>query len=376
MARVRGGDILRGMMKVPAPAPSSTSDPRVGRVLGDRYLLTARIGSGAYADIYRAEDQERGREVAVKVLDPPDVDDRARMETRIRRFEREAQAMRSLFHPNIAQVLDFGVTRGGLQYMVLELLEGETWLEWAREHRPPSLARVADVAAQVCAALEAAHRSGIIHRDIKPENIVLLPDGTAKLLDFGAASLFGPEQEMAADLTASGATIGSAPYMSPEQTRAEDVSPSSDLYSLGVSLYEVLAGELPFQGNFVTLMSQHCFADPPRIELPGVPPALVAEWQRVVDALMAKTPDGRPADASAARQELLGLRELSARLQGEGGRGVAAPASGSQTAGGPSPTHREFGGKSGAEGEGGIPGWVAFAGIALVVALVITLLSL
>lgn len=290
-------------------------DARIGRVLDDKYELVEYLGEGATATIYRGRQLAGGPDVAVKLLKYPDIMTVEELEHRARRFRREALSISRLAHPNTIRLLDYGTMPGGMGYMVLELLAGESLLEHIRSRQKPDLELLAEVARQVVGALGEAHEQGMIHRDLKPENVFLVPtaDGkiTAKVVDFGAVAVIAPSLKEK-DLTAAGATVGSAPYMSPEQVQAEGVTAKSDYYSLGVSLYEGLTGELPFEGGFVELMSQHCFSEPPRLEVPGIPAAVVAEWQALLDKLLSKDPANRPSSSEDIAAELTHLREVSA----------------------------------------------------------------
>ena len=211
----------------------------IGTNLG-HYRILALLGRGGMADVYRAQDERLGREVALKAL-PPEF---ARDPERIERFEREVRAAAGLTHPNIVTVYEFG--RGeGLHFYTMALMLGGDLKLRIRAHPggiAPSEARA--VAAAMARALDYAHQRGFVHRDVKPENILFGEDGTPQLTDFGIARAMASGTRM----TATGMSIGSPPYMSPEHARSLRVDGRSDLYSLGVVLYEMLTGRVPFEG--------------------------------------------------------------------------------------------------------------------------------
>jgi serine/threonine-protein kinase len=292
-------------------------DPRIGRVLDDKYRIAAFLGEGATATVYRAERLAGGDDVAIKIIKPPEHTSRAEAERRIQRFRREALAISRLSHPNTVRLFDYGVMPGGLRYMVLELLDGRTLGQVISAAGRVDPRRAARIGRKVCLALSEAHALGIIHRDIKPANIFLETDGegpeVVKVVDFGAVSLAPQLKERT--ITVAGATVGSAPYMSPEQARADALTPASDLYSLGISLYEALTGRLPFDGSFVELMSQHSFAEPPPLAIAGAEPGLVAAWQAVLAKLLAKDAAQRPQSAEDVARLLLAIEGGPTSLQ-------------------------------------------------------------
>ncbi|HKP13572.1 MAG TPA: protein kinase [Blastocatellia bacterium] len=226
--------------------------PLANQTVG-HYRIVSRIGAGGMGEVYLAEDVTLGRRVALKIL-PPGVTDDAE---RLRRFEQEARAASALNHPNIITIHEVG-SHDGARFIATEFIEGRTLRDRLRE-RPMRLHEALDVAAQVASALAAAHQAGIIHRDIKPENVMLRPDGYVKVLDFGIVKLteqFG-ESHGASDgfaatdgvQTEANVVMGSPGYMSPEQARAQKLDARTDIFSLGVMLYEMLAGHRPFEGE-------------------------------------------------------------------------------------------------------------------------------
>ncbi|MBX3278932.1 MAG: protein kinase [Acidobacteria bacterium] len=221
------------------------------------YRIIDRLGAGGMGEVYLAEDTRLGRRVALKLLPARYTSD----PDRVRRFEQEARAASALNHPNIVTIHEVGEAEG-LHFMVTEYIEGETLRQLLR-HRRPGLAETLEIAVQVAAALTAAHAAGIAHRDIKPDNIMIRPDGYVKVLDFGLAKLIEPSHSgqepipadtfdgPAGDLTATaaGVVLGTVHYMSPEQARGVRVDVRTDIFSFGVVLYEMIAGQLPFVGE-------------------------------------------------------------------------------------------------------------------------------
>ncbi|MGW3045867.1 protein kinase domain-containing protein [Kitasatospora sp. NPDC001159] len=274
-----------------------------GHVLAGRYRLTEQLGAGGMGVVWRAEDLVLHRTVAVKTIAAgPGVAAEAAA-----RLQREARAAAGLSDsPNVVTVHDFGQDSDTL-FIVMELAPGRTLDRVLASDGPPSAARAVDWARQVCAALAFAHERGIVHRDIKPANVILAPDGTVKVLDFGIAwfhPAFGLEQ-----LSRTDNVLGSAPWMSPEQAHSRDVGPASDLYSLGCLLHHLLTGAPPFGGR--ELLSQlvaHASEtpEPPSRSRPGLPPELDA----LAAELLAKDPEQRPASAAETAARLGAVAEL------------------------------------------------------------------
>ncbi|MBC7931445.1 MAG: protein kinase [Rubrivivax sp.] len=297
-------------------------DPLVGRVLDDKYRRDARLGEGGMGTVYHATHLLIERPVAVKVLNSRLVTDEAAKE----RFRREARAAGRLQHTNAVAVTDFGETRDGLVYIVMELLEGRPLRDILAREAPLDAARAVSLMLQISAAVEAAHEAGIIHRDLKPGNIFLVqrPDAPyiVKVLDFGIAKLAsGFEGNPVDTLTGTGVMIGTPRYMSPEQCDGAQLTPASDVYSLGVILYEMLAGQTPFMGlTPLALALQHSSETPRPVReiVPGVPPALEA----IALHALAKSPGDRPKDAGEFRRELFTVAE---RLGLEHAAGFSAP---------------------------------------------------
>ncbi|MGB9791158.1 MAG: Stk1 family PASTA domain-containing Ser/Thr kinase [Thermacetogeniaceae bacterium] len=269
----------------------------VGRILGNRYEIIAKLGSGGMANVYQAKDRVLNRVVTVKVLR----DELAEDKDFVRRFQLEAQAVASLSHPNIVSIYDVG-EEDGLPYLVMEYVDGCNLKEIIKREGRLSPSEAISIGMQVCAALAHAHEKGIIHRDIKPHNILVMPGGRVKVADFGLARVLSLP---AATMTQSGTVMGSVHYFSPEQAKGEDVGPESDIYSLGVVLYEALAGHVPFQGdNPITVALKHIQEEPPslRRENPAVSPAL----EEIIFKAMAKDPSKRFASAREMQNALAG----------------------------------------------------------------------
>ena len=277
--------------------PAGASDPHLGAVLQNQFQLIEAIGSGAMGTVYRAWQRGMEREVAVKVLR---ADHTADADLR-RRFLREGRTSARLDHPNIVSVFMVGETDAGAPYLVMEHLGGETLEQVLEREGRFSPARAADVARQIAAGLAQAHAAGVVHRDLKPGNVVLLDRrGTGelvKIFDFGIAKL--ADRALAADggsrLTRDGAIFGTPDYIAPEQAQGAAVDGRADLYSLGVLLYRMLAGRLPFDGNAVAVILAHIGRPPP--ELTAVAPDVPAELAAVVMRCLAKDPAHRHATA-------------------------------------------------------------------------------
>ena len=265
------------------------------------YQLIGTIGAGGMGEVYRAHDSRLGRDVAVKILPEAFAAD----DDRLRRFEREAQAIAALSHPNILAIFDVGshvpvATASGaaqaapIMCMVTELLDGESLRARMDSGRLP-VSKAVDCARQIASGLAAAHARGITHRDIKPENVFVTKDGHVKILDFGLTKQASDAISDATRLqsaTAAGVVLGTVGYMSPEQVRGEAADARSDIFSFGVVLYELLAGERPFRGDTaVQTMNATLTEDPPELASTGraLPPA----FERVVRHCLEKNPEER-----------------------------------------------------------------------------------
>jgi beta-lactam-binding protein with PASTA domain/tRNA A-37 threonylcarbamoyl transferase component Bud32 len=270
------------------------------QVLGERYEIGGVLGRGGMAEVHRGRDLRLGREVAVKVLRH----DLARDPSFQVRFRREAQAAASLNHPAIVAVYDTGEDRtalGATPYIVMEYVEGETLRDVLRREGVLDPDRAMELSADICGALDFSHRNGIVHRDVKPGNVMITPQGTVKVMDFGIARAVS---DSAATMTSTAAVIGTAQYLSPEQARGEGVDARSDVYSVGCLLYELVTGTPPFTGDSpVAVAYQHVREDPrlPSSINPDVPPELDA----ILLKAMSKNPANRYQSAADMRNDLL-----------------------------------------------------------------------
>jgi eukaryotic-like serine/threonine-protein kinase len=273
-------------------------DELVGTIVLDRYVVESELGRGAMGTVYKGSHVKLKRPVAVKVLH----DEFVHEPTMIARFRREAHLAAKLSHPNVIGVLDVGETRAGRQVMVMEFAEGPTLTEVMTV--APARRRVIQLVRQLLLGLVHAHGEGLIHRDLKPDNIIveISGDGTEipRIVDFGIAILRVPDSELSERLTASGMMLGTPLYMSPEQAQCEPIDHRADLFSLGVIVYEMLAGKPPFEGTSMEIAVANISRDPPPIakRAPGrdVDPALELYARK----LMARRPDHRFASAKNA----------------------------------------------------------------------------
>jgi serine/threonine-protein kinase len=274
---------------------------REQRVYSDRYELERRLARGGMADVFLAHDQLLDRPVAVKVLFPEFAADPAFVE----RFRREAQAAAKLTHPNIVGVYDWGEA-DGTYFIVMEYVDGRSLSECIRAEGPLHPQRTAEIGAEIAGALGFAHRNGVVHRDVKPGNVLLTRSGDVKVTDFGIARALAAGAE--ANLTQTGAVMGTATYFSPEQAQGHAVDPRSDLYSLGVVLYEMVTGRPPFAGESpVAIAYKHVQERPapPRDLNADVPPGLEA----IILKLLAKNPANRYPSAEDLRTDLQRFQE-------------------------------------------------------------------
>ncbi len=233
-----------------------------GIILGKRYEVLSKVGAGGMADVYKGRDRMLNRYVAIKVLKKEYKED----ENFVRKFRSEAQAAAGLMHPNIVNVYDVGEDRG-LYYMVMELVEGITLKEYIERKGRLSHKEVISIAIQMCTGIGIAHAADIIHRDIKPQNIIISNDGKVKVTDFGIA-------KATTSNTVSSNAMGSVHYTSPEQARGGFSDQRSDIYSLGITLYEMVTGQVPFDGDStVSVAIKHLQEEitPPSKLVPDVP---------------------------------------------------------------------------------------------------------
>ncbi|WP_221445916.1 serine/threonine-protein kinase [Lipingzhangella halophila] len=268
-------------------------------MLNGRYRLVESLGAGGMGEVWRAVDERLARTVAVKLVRPDNVDS----DEAVARFQREARLTGQLSgHANVVILHDFGEHEGSV-YAVMELVRGRTLSAILRDTGPQPIPRAADWAGQVSSGLAAAHAAGIVHRDIKPANLMVLDDGTVKILDFGIAG-FHQAVTQSRRLTQTGAIIGTPLYMSPEQARCENVGAAGDLYSLGTILYQMLTGRAPFRHDEpLGVLRMHLMEHPrpPRELRPDLP----ADLDSLVLSLLAKAPTDRPGNARTVRERLL-----------------------------------------------------------------------
>jgi serine/threonine-protein kinase len=317
--------------------------------LAERYTLRERIAVGGMGEVHLATDDRLGRVVAVKVLAPGFSD----YPDSVERFRREAMTAAALSHPNIAQVYDYGVD-GSSHFIVMEHVDGSDLARLLRQVGRLTPSDAVRIAEQVCSALAAAHRAGVVHRDIKPGNVIVRPDGTVKVTDFGIAQALGQ-----ASLTDTGTVMGTAAYVSPEQARGQATSPATDIYSLGILLFQMLTGAVPFDGDTPVAIAMRHLDEPVPLPSSRVHD-LPANLDEVVVRATAKAPSERYADADAmamalARREpgadaatralpageatsVLAVGANTARMPALGVASTAGPAT--LAAGDPAPTGR------------------------------------
>src|SRR6059058_4208371 len=265
----------------------------LGTKLNGRYRLEARIGAGGMSTVYRALDETLQRRVAVKLMNREVVSDSAQLE----RFRREARAVAQLNHPHVVGVIDAGEDEGR-PYIVFEYVEGETLKDRIRRRGRLPIPEAVAYAIEIARALGAAHARHIVHRDVKPQNVLIDEEGTAKVTDFGIARTLDQE-----GLTADGRVLGTTDYVSPEQALGHAVTGQSDLYSLGIVLYEMLTGEVPFRGeNQVSVAMKHVREAVPDVQArrPQVSSATAA----IVERATAKDLDRRYTTAAEMEADL------------------------------------------------------------------------
>jgi serine/threonine-protein kinase len=269
------------------------------KILNDRYELEQKIGEGGMARVYRGRDLRLNRQVAIKVLHSHYASDK----NFLQRFHHEAQAAANLRHPNIVDVYDVGQD-ADTHYIVMEYVAGSDLKALLMRSGALPIEQAVYVGECVANGLDAAHRIGMVHRDIKPQNIIVGEQGQVKITDFGIA-----KSSLSTALTETGVTFGTADYISPEQARGQPATPRSDIYSLGVTLYETLTNRLPFSGDSsIAVAMQHVSVDPPppRMYNPRIPPQL----ESLILRALSKDPDGRPATARDFARQLGSYRDI------------------------------------------------------------------
>lgn len=271
-----------------------TEDEFLGRTLANSYHVTERIGQGGMGVVYKANHQMLDRIVAIKMLQTELVAD----EMSVRRFNQEAKAASCLNHPHIITLFDFGVLPAGQPYLVMEYLPGNALIDEIKQRGPMDPLRVTKIFSEVADGLYHAHTQGIVHRDLKPSNIILIErDGDkdfVKIVDFGLAKLMPWSGKESQHLTKTGEVFGSPIYMSPEQCMGKALGPTSDIYSLGITLFEALVGKPPFRGsNSIQTASKHMSENPPRFAEMNPSVALSENLERVVAKTLQKQPEDR-----------------------------------------------------------------------------------
>ncbi|MEK6300517.1 MAG: serine/threonine-protein kinase [Acidobacteriota bacterium] len=290
------------------PGEGNQADPFIGRVIEGRYRVDAKLGKGGMGVVYRATRLQIDDAVAIKILRAELLADPQSLE----RFRREAKAAARLKHPNVVTIHDFGITHDHIAYLVMELVDGENLRELIDRQGSLSQADAVEITCQICAALDEAHRLGIVHRDLKPDNIVLGRFTGAlrvKVLDFGIAKLRDLTLG-SGSLTESGMVLGTPRYMSPEQCLGEEIDGRSDIYSLGIVLYEMLAGAAPFNSpSFGALIMQHVNHTPQPLR--AIKTTIAPAIEVVVAGALEKRREARPQSAIAFSTQ------LKAALSGE-----------------------------------------------------------
>jgi serine/threonine-protein kinase len=289
-------------------------NPLIGSQIGDKYKVLSAVGAGSMGVVYKAVQNSTGREMAVKVLHGAEGGDSAH----VRRFRREAKAVSALNHENIVRLFDFGFMDDGQPYIVTEFIKGKTLSQILRERGRLTLKETVPIMHQVCNAVEEAHRLKIVHRDLKPENIILQePDQRIsmntkhgwrtrriKVVDFGVAKLSSDANSSSASLTIEGKVCGSPGYMSPEQCKGLPVDVRSDIYSLGIVLYEVISGHRPFSADTVMgLLFMHVNDKPPPMNAFCLDLDVPSQLEQVIRRSLSKNPDERQHTVAELWQE-------------------------------------------------------------------------
>jgi serine/threonine-protein kinase len=271
------------------------ADPLIGQTIDDRYEVVQTLGEGGMGTVYEVRHKSLKRSFAMKVLRR----DLAQDEELAARFTQEAKATAAIRHPHVVSISDFGNVHDGRPYFVMELLDGTTLSDLIKTCGPIPALRGARIVSKVARGLAAAHAAGVVHRDLKPENVVLLPgdgDDDVRIVDFGAAMLQGQTR-----LTKAGIVFGTPHYMSPEQASGEKVDHRADIYSLGVIMYEMFTGRVPFEGDtYMGVLTQHMYVQP-------TPPSKVVDASRQLGALetvILRALEKRPADRFQSMEEL------------------------------------------------------------------------
>jgi eukaryotic-like serine/threonine-protein kinase len=333
----RCGRPAHGSNGFDCPAPSAKIDTASaispGLEIGD-YAVEEKIGAGGMGVVYRAAHKKTGKRVAIKVLSVVS----SRDANAVRRFVLEIRTLNQIHHPNLVNILSFGQLTDGRYYYVMEYLEGCSLGALIRGRGRLRLAEAVPVFLDVCKALEATHAKGIVHRDLKPDNVFLVaPKGgnrarRAKLLDFGLAKLVEGERTGNPQLTAVGMAVGTPQYMAPEQCKAQRVDARTDLYALGVMLYEALTGRLPFDGATTLDIWEAHVRRLPQSPAELAPDTVSTDMESIIMTLLAKSPDERFSSAGAAAAALASQLEGSDKVSLDVGGALDAGASASDVA--------------------------------------------
>jgi eukaryotic-like serine/threonine-protein kinase len=285
-----------------SPGRIGTMRYEAGQTVDDQYEILQSLGQGGMNDAYKARDRESGRLVVLKIPFTSLIGDPATFS----RYQRELEIGKRLHHPNIQQLLDEGRLDGVSPYLVLEYVEGTLLREYLRQHAPLPVDEAIKITVQLADALQYCHEHGVVHRDLKPENILIEPDGTVKLVDFGIALLQGARRLTFRRLTSG---FGTPDYMAPEQVQGERGDARTDVYALGVMLFEMLTGDVPYHGDSpLAVMSQRVTTDAPllRRKGPDLPPRLEA----VVWRALRRDPSERYASMADLKHDLTHLDQV------------------------------------------------------------------
>jgi serine/threonine protein kinase/CheY-like chemotaxis protein len=327
--------------KAAAPPARSASVIEPGATLAGKFKLESKIGSGAFGAVYKAKHLALAKDIAIKVLQgnmmPSD--------EALRRFKQEGVSACRIQHPNAVSILDFGVTDDGVAYLAMELLSGQSLAEALKKDGTMSPQRCAQILAPLCDVLGEAHTAGIIHRDVKPGNVFLHQGRSGevvKVLDFGIAKLL---DDGTSELTVEGTLVGTPAYMAPERLSGQTYDGKSDVYSIGIMLYEMLCGQPPFKSGdlmAVAMMQMTQEPKPLRLHNPSVPPAVEA----AVMAILVKDPQQRPTTAEVAERFALAVQQSPAGADSPRGATSEEPATVIQPTGSrlpvpPPPSHPE-----------------------------------
>lgn len=281
---------------------SNSEDKLIGHLIDSKYQIQEQVAKGGTGTVYRGTHLQLSMPIAIKIMHQEKNDDYVAVE----RFRREAYAAMQIRHPNALAIMDFGVTPDNLVYVIMEYLQGQTLRDYLKENRYPPLAAVNDIMQQICGAVAVAHKRKIVHRDLKPENILLHkdPDGeVVKVLDFGIVKFKGAQDQEGLQLTRQGIVVGTPYYMSPEQCYGKEIDTRSDIYSLGIMLYELLAGKLPFLGRSHTAIAVKQAKEIPR-PIPEIRPDIPAILNDIVMYALQKLPANRPDTVQIFAHEL------------------------------------------------------------------------